>query len=206
MPNRNRKRKHLMNNSYIYIESSGYDPEAGKKAHDPYLGKIPTLGACMPNIRSQITPGNHIFFISGKIANHQQYIIGGFQVEEKIHATEAYNRFPQHRLLQTTNKEIIGNIIIDAQGNQHRLDKHTPKTFQNRIQNYIVGCNPITLTSPNEIAIARKETLYVLQNLFKKSGTTPFDIVARWRKLDRIQTKELLNWLSLTKNEIRIAA
>ncbi len=31
---------------YIYITSTGYDPEHGKSLKDPYLGDVPTLGGC----------------------------------------------------------------------------------------------------------------------------------------------------------------
>jgi len=38
-----------MKKGYMYITSTGYDPERGKSINDPYLGDVPTLGACMPN-------------------------------------------------------------------------------------------------------------------------------------------------------------
>ncbi len=44
----------------IFITRSGYDPQLGKHAKDPYLGPNPTLGACRPDVRKQLTRGDHI--------------------------------------------------------------------------------------------------------------------------------------------------
>jgi hypothetical protein len=38
----------------IYVMSSGYDPEKGKHVNDPYLGAVPTLGACRHDIREKL--------------------------------------------------------------------------------------------------------------------------------------------------------
>src|SRR4051812_9692957 len=123
-----------MRKGYIYITSSGYDPEKGKNLKDPYLGEPPTLGACMPNVRRQVVPGDQIFVISGKIADAPQYIVGGFEVAEKIDALAAYRRFPNLRLRQLDDGQVEGNIIVTSQGAQHPLDTHS--TFTSRIQNY----------------------------------------------------------------------
>jgi hypothetical protein len=67
----------------IIITSSGYDPQLGKHVKDPYLGPNPSLGACRPGIRQRLTEGDHLFFISGKLRNVNQYVMGGFEVGEK---------------------------------------------------------------------------------------------------------------------------
>ena len=77
----------------IIITSSGYDPQLGKHVKDPYLGPNPSLGACRPDIRQRLTEGDHLFFISGKLRNVNQYVMGGFEVGEKIDAMIAYERF-----------------------------------------------------------------------------------------------------------------
>jgi hypothetical protein len=192
---------------YVYITSRGYDPEKGKSIKDPFLGDIPSLGACMPNIRQQVAPGDHILVISGRVPKAKQYIVGGFEVAEKIRAADAYRRFPDQRLRLTVGGELTGNIIIDAQGKQHPLDRHDPATFARRIENYVVGRNPIALITPDEIARGREETLYVLQYLLGKSGDSPFNVLGRWRKLDHRQVTELRDWLmSLKSAALALAA
>ena len=76
---------------YIFITSSGYDPERGKHLKDPFLdGDVGSLGACMPNIRKRVQPGDHIFVVSGRIKEAPQYVVGGFEVQEKMHAAAAF--------------------------------------------------------------------------------------------------------------------
>lgn len=184
---------------YTFITRTGYDPEKGKLIKDPYLGDIPTLGACMTNIRRQVVPGDHIFVISGKIPGLPQYIVGGFEVAEKINALAAYRRFPELRLRKLDDGQLMGNIIVDAQGNQHPLDNHS--SFERRIANYIVGRNPIALTAPHEIAQGREETLAVLKSILRRSGPSPIKIVGRGgSRLDYKQVLELRDWLLSVKS------
>lgn len=185
---------------YVYITSTGYDPEKGKQIKDPYLGDTPSLGACMPNIRRQVTHGDHVFVVSGKVPNARQYVVGGFEVAEKIHATEAYKRFPEQRLHLTENGQLAGNIIIDDRGQQHSLDTHPVASFDNRLNNYLVGRNPIMLATPEEIARAREETIYILRFLFGKGGNIPINVIGRCSKLDAFQVLELRNWLLSLKS------
>ena len=187
---------------YAFIGSTGYDPEKGKSINDPYFGTPPSLGACMPNIRRLVIPGDHIFFITGKVPNAQQYIVGGFEVAAKMHATVAYDLFPEQRLRLSDGGQRIGNVIVDASGNQHHLDVdiHDPSSFGRRAENYVVGRNPIALTTSEEIARGREETLYVLRRILRKSGDSPFKMFGRWCKLDAYQIRELRDWLRSLKS------
>lgn len=179
---------------YSFITSSGFDPERGKHIKDPYLGDVPTLGACMPNIRRQVVPGDYIFLISGKVPGVPQYIVGGFEVAEKISALAAYKMFPDLRLRRMEDGQLTGNIIVDPRGRQHPLDTHS--NFERRIkENYIVGRNPIVLSEPEEIARGREETMDILQMLFRKKGVLPRDVVGRCRRLDYKQILDLREWL-----------
>jgi hypothetical protein len=182
--------------SRIFITSSGYDPDKGRYIKDPYLGKTPTFGACMPNIRRVVVPGDLVFMISGKVPGVQQYIVGGFEVAAKIDVMTAYRLFPEQRLHHLDDGQLAGNIIINSRGEQHHLDEHPSETFENRIKNYIVGRNPVVLTAPHEIARGREETVDILRAIFHKSGDRPFDIIGRGgRKLDTGQAMELRDWL-----------
>jgi hypothetical protein len=178
---------------YTYITSTGYDPQMGKHIKDPYLGDVPTLGACMPNIRRQVVPGDHIFVISGKVPGVSQYIVGGFEVADKVSALAAYRMFPDLRLRQMDDGQLTGNIIVDARGRQHPLDNH--ESFERRIQNYVIGRNPVVLTEEHEIARGREETMDILRSVLRRRGDTPRDVLGRWSRLDFRQVQELRDWL-----------
>src|SRR3954452_23532169 len=98
----------------LFVTSSGYDPEKGKHVKDPYLGPNPTLGACRHDIRAKLQKGDHIYVISGKVPNVDQFVMGGFEIAEKISASEAYVRFPEQRLRQREDGQLTGNVIVDA--------------------------------------------------------------------------------------------
>jgi hypothetical protein len=159
---------------YIYITSTGYDPEHGKSLKDPYLGDVPTLGACMPNIRRQVSPGDHIFVVSGKIPGAQQTVMGGFEVAEKLESMNmAFDRFPALRLHRGEDGQLRGNIIVTAEGKQHPLDTHSSESFQERIKNYIIGRAPVVIRTAAEIAQGRVETLPVLREVLGRDGRNP---------------------------------
>lgn len=180
----------------IFITSTGYDPQLGKHVKDPYLGPNASLGACRPDIRKQVKERDHIFIISGKLPNVRQYVMGGFEVAQKIDVQEAYERFPEQRLQLREDGQLTGNVIVDADGNQHPLDKHNPETFTKRIANYVIGTNTIALVHPEEIALGREQTLDALRDILKKNGGSPFEIVGHYgSKLTEEQVQQLRQWL-----------
>ena len=179
--------------SYIYLMYRGSDPGHGWMINDPIFGKPPTLGACVPNIRRPVAVGDQIFCISGRVEGVKPYVVGGFRVADKIDALTAYSRFPQNRLRKHKDGQILGNIIVNADGSHSALDTHD--NFEKRIENYIVGDNPVFLSQPDHIAQAREETLKILFEIFNKPGNRVFDIVGRWRRMDEEQTKQLRGWL-----------
>lgn len=159
----------------IFIVQSGYDPQLGKHVKDPYLGPCPTLGACRPDIRRQLEQGDHIFAISGKVVGANQFVMGGFEIEYKMHARKAFELFPEQRLRKREDGQLTGNIIVDAGGRQHELDDH--ESFDRRVENYVVGTNPISLDTPEEIAKGRAQTLEALCDILQKKGKSPFAVV-----------------------------
>lgn len=179
---------------YLYIMSTGSDPGQGWYMNDPDLNnKVPTLGACMPNVRRLVNPGDYIFVVSGSVPEVQQYVVGGLQVAEKINALEAYARLPQNRMKKLQDGSIHGNIIVDEFGTHHPLDGHID--FENRVENYIIGKDPLSLTNPEEIERSRSETLPMLEKLFGAKGGPPISIMGRWRKLNPRQIEQLREWL-----------
>lgn len=180
----------------IFITSSGYDPQLGKHIKDPYLGPNPTLGACRPDIRKRLKIGDHIFVISGKVPDVNQFVMAGFEIESKIPVLEAYSQFPELRLRALEDGQVTGNIIVTPDGRQHELDQHNPDTFQNRIKNYVVGTNLIALTTDEEIAEGRRQTLEALREILRKNGKSPVQIVGHWgTALNEQQILALRNWL-----------
>jgi hypothetical protein len=185
----------------IFVTSSGYDPEKGKQVKDPYLGPNPSLGACHPDIREQLQKGGHVFVVSGKVRNVDQVVLGGFEIAEKISAMEAYHRFPEQRLSLLHDGQVTGNVIVDADGKQHKLDHHDQ--FARRIENYLVGQNPIALMTPEEIAEGRRLTLEILREVFEKKGNSIREIIGRCSNLTEKQILKLRALLDAVKNTAR---
>jgi len=178
---------------YIYTMYAGADPSRGWLMNDPIFGTRPTLGACVPHIRRAVSVGDHIFVVSGRVPGERQFIIGGFEVAEKIDALAAYRRFPENRLKPHDNGQVVGNIIVDGRGRHNPLDDH--KNFERRIENYIVGRDPHVLQTPAEFKVAKEGTLDLLSDVFAKDGRRVFDIIGRHRKMNEDQVKQVLTWL-----------
>ena len=178
---------------YIYTMYAGADPGHGWVLNDPIFTPIPTLGACMPNIRRAVSVGDYIFAVSGRVPGERQFVVGGFRVAEKIDALAAFGRFPQYRLRKSANGNIEGNIIITPQGTQHPLDHHS--NFERRVENYIVGADPIFLSTDAQYTRAREETVPMLSQIFEQKGKKVFDIIGRHRSMGDNQVEQLLNWL-----------
>lgn len=181
---------------YIYISGGGADPGRFGNLNDPLFGRPPTLGACMPNIRRAVSLGDFIFVVSGKTAGVQQYVVGGFEVAEKITALAAYDRLPANRLRIDEQGNRQGNIIILPDGSQNPQDDHAADTFESRIQNYIIGKNPVQLETPLEVARGRDETLVKLSSILDKPrANRVIDVMGRWAKLDEPQVINMVRWL-----------
>lgn len=178
---------------YIYKLYSGADPAAGWTFNDPIFGKYATLGACMPNIRRFVDVGDWIFAISGKTPQVVPYVIGGFQVNEKIDALEAHARFPEYRLQRNEAGQIVGNIIVDEEGNHHPLDDHDK--FEVRRSNYLIGKEKVFFDRERQIRLARERSHEIVQEALGVKANRLADLVPRWRKLDEAQVNRLLERL-----------
>lgn len=187
----------------IFVTGSGCDPVKGKHIKDPYLGPKPSLGACRPDIRKRVQKGDHIFVVSGKVPGFPQVVLGGFEIAEKISAIEAYERFPEQRLRLLPNGEVTGNVIVSARGTQHTLDHHDKSTFDQRIENYLVGINPIALLTLEEIDEGRLLTLEILQEVFGKKGNSVREIIGRCSNMTEMQVYRLRMLLDEVKNSVR---
>ena len=178
---------------YIYTMYAGADPGHGWTLNDPIFGSTPTLGACVPHIRRAVNVGDHIFVISGRVPGERQFVVGEFEVAEKIQALAAYRRFPENRLKREVAGQLLGNIIVDSRGRHHPLDEH--ENFKSRIENYVVGRNPLVLETPAQFRAGREETVDVLSEVFNKDGNRPFDIIGRYRRMDADQVARMREWL-----------
>lgn len=178
---------------YIYTMYEGADPAHGWAMNDPIFGDVPTLGACVPNIRRVVELGDYIFVVSGRVRQEKQFIIGGFRIEDKISALAAFRRFPENRLRRDSNGALLGNIIVNSRGEHHPLDEHD--NFAERIKNYIVGGDPIVLETPSQQRAGREETIPFLSHLFGREGSRVFDVIGRHRKMSESQVKETIEWL-----------
>lgn len=190
----------------IFITSSGYDPQLGKHVKDPYLGPNASLGACRPDFRRKLKPGDHLFVISGKLPNIRQFVMGGFKVLQKVDALEAYKMFPEQRLQLRADGQLTGNVIVNEAGAQHELDLHKPASFARRAANYVVGTDSIALVEPAEIALGREQTLDALREILKKNGESPWHIVGHYgSELTEEQVHQLRAWLLSLKKAANAA-
>lgn len=185
--------------SYVYITSTRTDPGAGEPLDDPLFGPIPTLGACVPNLRRLVTKGDWLFVVSGRRPNVSQYLIGGLRVSEKISAIAAYKRFPEFRMHRDGDGNVTGNVPVNADGSKHALDKHDLVGFDRRVQNYLVGDKSVQLASENEIALGRERTLNFLSQLRSKPANRVFDVIGRASKLGDEEVKQILSWFEDVK-------
>jgi hypothetical protein len=187
-----------MMKGYIYTMYAGADPGHGWSMNDPIFGPVPTLGACVPNIRRAVVRGDYIFVVSGRVPGERQFVVGGFKVAEKINALSALKRFPQNGLQITPSGQVVGNVIVSPDGTQHPLDEHS--NFASRVENYLVGTDPSYFETRTQYNVARSETLDVLSGLFGKRGDRVFDIIGRHRKMDKDQVNDLLSWIRTVKS------
>jgi hypothetical protein len=184
---------------YIFV-SPGSDPGAGKILTDPILGPRPTMGACRPDLRKHVQSGDRIFVVSGSTRGFSQYIIAGFEIDQKLDALTAYAQFPEHRLRLGETGQKEGNIIVTPDGQHNPLDEHDQ--FDKRIQNYLVGRNPVALEKSKEIELGRERSLELLREIFNRPGArTVQGVIGRARKLDERQIEKLLDGLNAIKAE-----
>lgn len=186
---------------YVFV-SPRSDPGVGKRLDDPIFGTVPTMGACRPDLRRLVRPGDYMFVISGKTKGIPQYIIGGFAVDEKISALAAYGRYPELRLRSLEDGGKVGNIIVDAHGEHHALDHHPENNFQRRIQNFLVGRDQVHLETPPEVELGRERSLAILKEIFGRARASRVaDIVPRNRRLEIEQVNALVEALRAIKAE-----
>jgi hypothetical protein len=156
----------------------------------------------MPNIRRFVSPGDHIFVISGRAKGVEQFVVGGFEVDEKISALAAYERYPEYRQARIGENELSGNIIVRPDGAQNDFDYHT--NFSRRLDNYIVGKNPVYLDTAAEIALAREKSLSVLREILDRPHARKIsEVIGRARKLTPTQINELRDAILQIKGEAR---
>lgn len=181
---------------YIYITGTGVDPVMRAPLADPTFETPPTLGPCMPNVRRWAAIGDWIFIVSGRIPEAAQYLIGGLQVAEKIHALEAYARLPQNRLRRDREGRVVGNIIVRPDGTQDPLDWHPRSRFPERAENFIIGGDALALTTAAEVAIGRRETLPLLASIKRRSDARRvIDTIGRMSRLDTPEAQAVIEWL-----------
>jgi hypothetical protein len=72
--------------------------------------------------------------------------------------------------------------------------------FDRRIENYVVGKNPLVLSTLEEIAEGRRQTMEALRDILQARGDTPIEVVGRWgKKITQRQILQLREWLASLK-------
>jgi hypothetical protein len=83
-------------------------------------------------------------------------------------------------------------------GGKHPLDDHN--SFDERIKNYVIGRNVLALETDPEIAAGRRDTLEILQDVLRKKGKSPVNLVTRFgTDLNEQQIMRLRDWLEQIK-------
>jgi hypothetical protein len=171
---------------------------------DPVLreGVRPTMGTCRPDLRRYVKLGDQIFVVSGSQGKRvNQYVIGGLEIADKI-ATQlaAFDAFPEHRIHFNAAGQRLGNIIVTADGEHDPRDGHDH--FDRRIENYLVGANPVVLETEREVALGREHSVDILADLFDRQGVTRVQqVIGRMRKLSDDQAGRLREALLALKND-----
>jgi hypothetical protein len=146
-----------------------------------------------------VEPGDQIFVVSGRCSGAQQYVVGGFAVGGKITQLAAYSQFPENRQRRDEDGTLYGNVIVLPDGTQNPVDYHT--NFKNRVDNYIIGQDPIVLETPDEVHRGRKETIAALKGILHVEGDSIFKLLGRGgRRLSGEQVEQMRRWLSGIKN------
>jgi len=191
--------------SYIFV-SPGSDPGMNRPLVDPVLraGARPTMGTCRPDLRRLVSLGGQIFVVSGSLGkNVQQYVIGGLEIKDKLSSQlAAYDKYPEHRLRFDESGRRLGNIIVTADGQHHPDDDHN--NFDTRIQNYLIGTNPVVLETEREVALGREHSVDILARVFDRPGATRVrEVIGRMRKLTDDQAGRLREALLQLKSDAR---
>lgn len=191
--------------NYIFV-SPGSDPGMGKPLTDPDFraGGRPTMGTCRPDLRRLVSLGGQIFVISGSMGrNVEQYVIGGFAIDARLdNQLAAYREYPENRLRFDEQGQRSGNIIVLPDGTHDPRDHHDK--FERRIQNYLVGRNPIVLETPREIALGRERSLDILADVLERPRARRMtQTVGRMRKLSDAQAERLRQALVDLKRDAR---
>lgn len=151
-----------------------------------------------------VSLGGQIFVVSGSMGkNVQQYVIGGLEIKDKLSSQlAAYDKYPEHRLRYDESGQRLGNIIVTADGQHHPDDHHN--NFDTRIQNYLVGANPVVLETEREVALGREHSLDILAQVFDRAGATKVrEVIGRMRKLTDDQAGRLREALLQLKSDAR---
>jgi hypothetical protein len=190
--------------SYIFV-SPGSDPGMGRPLVDPALSSArPTMGTCRPDLRRLVKLGDQIFVVSGSMGRLvSQYVIGGLEVHDKLpNQMAAFQRYPEHQIHFNEAGQRLGNIIVTADGAHDPRDDHG--NFDRRIQNYLVGKNPVVLETEREIALGREHSVEILSRVFDKPAARRVkDVIGRMRKLSDEQAGRLREALMQIKAEAR---
>lgn len=188
--------------SYIFV-SPNSDPGAGRALADPILtAPRPTMGTCRPDLRRLVTPGDHIFVVSGSLGKtYPQYVIGGMEIDEKLKDQLEALRVHPENALRFENGQKHGNIIAMPDGTQNPRDSHSK--FESRIKNYVLGKNPVVLESDREVQLGRDRTIEILSDLFDRNGSRVHHIMGRARRLSDAQVERLRHALEDIKREAR---
>lgn len=165
--------------------------------NDPHFWCLPpTWGICRPDLRKKAVPGQTIFFVLSKQAQHPQMIFGYMKVREIVSHLAAHRKLPQKRMRGLSPD---GNIIVNAAGGYNRWDawshEHNFRKIRGR---YAIGDPAASrFLTPKQIASKAPQFLEVLRNVLGGEGDRAIDFISRAgrQELTREQVQALTSWI-----------
>jgi hypothetical protein len=184
--------------SFLTVRRSACGGGKGWIDNDPHFWTSPpTWGICRNDIRRRASPGDYIFFVLPKAAEQPQCLLGYLRVAEKITHDQAFRR-PGLRSKRMGNKDVNGNIIVDADGKYNRYDARAHlHIFEKVKQEYVIG-DPAhsRFLSEKEIRKLAPRFVLFLKKLIGGKGDRPIDFISRYgRELDAAQVRAVLEWV-----------
>lgn len=165
--------------------------------NDPHFWcSPPTWGICRPDLRKKVLPGQTIFFVLSKYAQHPQMIFGYMKVFEVVSHLAAHRKLPQKRMCGLFPD---GNIIVNAAGGYNRWDAWSHEhNFQKIRGRYAIGDPAASrFLTPQQIASKAPQFLAILKEVLGGQGDRAIDYISRAGRqaLTGEQVRALTSWI-----------
>jgi len=151
--------------------------------NDPHFwSSPPTWGICRPDLRRKAKPGQTIFFVLSKHAQHPQMVFGYMRIARIVTHARAYRLLPGKRM---GAHDPNGNIIVGRTGRYNVWDEgHHRHNFLKIRQRYAIGDPAASRFLTEQQLIAKAQGFLptlrqVLGTPAGRDGTRAIDFITR---------------------------